>query len=103
MWSSCAWVRTSASTSVEPAVEVAEVGQDQVHAGLVGVRKQDSTVDNEKAAEVLEDRHVPADLAKAAQGDDAQAAGSQRGRRGQIRVRVAHALRPSPAASRRPR
>ncbi len=83
---------------VEPAVEVAEVGQDQVHAGLVGIGEQDAAVHDEQAAAVLEDRHVPADLAEAAQGDDAQAAAGQRGRRGEIWVRVAHALRPSPAA-----
>ena len=67
---------------VEPAVEVAEVGQDQVHAGLVRIGEQDAAVDDEQAAAVLEDGHVPADLAKPAEGDDAQAAAGQRGRRG---------------------
>ena len=87
----------------EPAVQVSEVGQDQVHAGLVGIGEQDAAVHDEQPAAVLEDRHVPADLADPAQGDDAQAAAGQRGRRGEVRVRVAHALMPSPAASRRPR
>jgi len=83
---------------VEPAVEVAEVGQDQVHAGLVRVREQNPAIHYEEAAAVLEDRHVPADLAEPAQGYDAQAAAGQRGRRGEIRMRVAHALRPFPGS-----
>ena len=58
---------------VEPPVQVAEVRQDQVHAGLVGVGEQHAAVHDEQAAAVLEDRHVPADLAEPAERDDAQA------------------------------
>ena len=110
MWSSWACVRTSASNLVQPVLEVAEVGQDQVHAGLVGIGEQHAAVHHEQAAAVLEDRHVPADLADPAQGDDAQAFRCQRGRQAEIRVRVAHArvspgrlTRVSPSASRHPR
>ena len=67
---------------VEPALEVAEVRQDQVDAGLVRLGEQNATVDDEQAAVVLEDGHVAADLAEAAQGDEPQAAfGERRGRR----------------------
>ena len=58
---------------VQPVTQVAEVGQDQVHAGLVGIGKQHAAVHDEQAAAVLEDGHVPADLAEPAQRDDAQA------------------------------
>ena len=76
---------------VEPSVQVAEVRQDQVHAGLVGVGEQHAAVHDEQAAAVLEDRHVPADLAEAAERDDAQAVACELAGRGEVRVRVAHA------------
>ncbi len=76
---------------VEPSLQVAEVRQDQVHAGLVGVGEQHAAVHHEQAAAVFEHRHVPADLTDAAEGDDAQAVADQAGGRGEVGVRVAHA------------
>ena len=76
---------------VEPALQVAEVGQDQVHAGLVRIGEQHAAVHDEQAAAVLEDRHVPADLAEPAERDDAQAVAGEGGGRGEVGVRVAHA------------
>ena len=75
---------------VEAALEVAEVGQDQVDARLVGLGEQDAAVDDEQAAVVLEDGHVAADLAEAAEGDGAQAAFGERRRQGKLGMRMAH-------------
>ena len=58
---------------VQPALERGEVRQDQVDAGLVVLGEQDAAVDDEQPAGVLEDRHVAADLAEAAERDQAQA------------------------------
>ncbi len=72
---------------VEPVFQVAEVRQDQVDARLVRLGEQDAAVDDEQPPEVLEDRHVPADLTEPAERDDAQAVARQRRRRGQVRMR----------------
>ena len=61
--------------------------------GMLG--EQHAAVHDQQPARVLEDRHVPADLTETAKRDDAQAATAKRGRRGEVRVRVAHALVPS--------
>ncbi len=75
---------------LQPALEVGEVRQDQVDARLVGLGEQHAAVHDQQPARVLEDRHVPADLAEPAQGDDPQAvAGEGRGRP-ELWVRVAH-------------
>ena len=60
---------------VHPVVEVAEVRQDEVDAGLLLFGEEDTAVDDEQLAAVLEDGHVPADLAEAAEGDDAHRLG----------------------------
>jgi hypothetical protein len=65
----------------EPFFQVAEVREDQVDAGLVRLGEQDTAVDDEQPAVVLEDGHVPADFAEATEGDDPQAPlGERRGR-----------------------
>src|SRR6202035_81530 len=79
---------------VEPVLQVAEVRQDQVDARLVRLGEQHAAVDDEQPPEVLEDGHVPADLAETAERDDAQAAARQGRRRCQVRVRVAHRASP---------
>ena len=67
---------------VQPVQDGREVGQDQVDAGLVDVREQHSTVDDEQLAAVLEDGHVAADRAEPAERGDPQAALGQRRWRG---------------------
>ncbi len=52
--------------------EVGEVGQDQVDAELVGRRERQPGVHHHHAAAVLDDGHVLADLAQAAQRQDAE-------------------------------
>ena len=59
---------------VQARADVVEVRQDQVDAGLVVLGEQHAAVDDEQPAGVLEDRHVAADLAEAAERDDAEAA-----------------------------
>ncbi len=77
---------------VEAVLEIAEVRQDQVDAGLIGLGEQNATVDDEQAAVVLEDGHVAPDLAEAAEGDGPQAAfGQQRGQ-GKLGMGMAHWL-----------
>ena len=75
---------------VEPVPDVVEVGEDQVDAGLVVLGEEHPAVDDEQPAVVLEDRHVAADLAETAEGDDAQAALRERRRGAELGVRVAH-------------
>ena len=65
---------------VQPALECGEVRQDQVDAWLVVLREQHAAVDDEQPPGVLEHRHVAADLAEAAERDQAQAVSGQ-GRR----------------------
>ena len=89
---------------VVPAVpEVAEVRQDQVDAGLLGVGEQHAAVDDEQPAAVLEDRHVAADLAEAAERDDPQSPSVRQLRRCRELDgwRVAHGAGSRPAAARR--
>ena len=75
---------------VQAVLDVLEVGQDQVDAGLVVLGEQDAAVDDEQAAGVLEDGHVAADLTEPTQRDDAQGAAGQGRRQGELGVRVTH-------------
>ena len=52
---------------VEPVPDRVEVGQDQVDAGVVLLGEQHPAVDDQQPAVVLEDGHVAADLAEAAE------------------------------------
>ena len=72
MWSSCPWVSTIGDDVVEPVPDRGEVGEDHVDAGLVLLGEQHAAVDDQQLAGVLEDGHVAADLAEAAEPDDAQ-------------------------------
>ena len=65
-------------------------GQDEVDAGLVVLGEQHAAVDDEQAAAVLEHGHVAADLAEAAERDDAQGALGEGGRRAELGVRLGH-------------
>ena len=85
MWSSWPWVSTIADDLVEPVPDPGEVGQDHVDARLVLLGEEHAAVDDQQLAGVLEDGHVAADLAEAAQGDDAQAALGQRRRASAVR------------------
>ena len=82
---------------VEAVTDRLEVREDQVDAGVVVLGEQHPAVDDEQASVVLEDGHVAADLAEAAERDDAQAACGQRRRSRQLGVRMAHR---TPAPSR---
>ena len=62
---------------VQASLQVAEVRQDEVHARLVRIGEQHTAVHDEQPAAVLEDRHVPADLAEPAERDDAKAVAAQ--------------------------
>ena len=59
---------------VEAVPDGREVRQDQVDSGLLLLGEEHAAVDDQQAAVVLEDRHVAADLAEAAERGDAQAA-----------------------------
>jgi hypothetical protein len=56
---------------VQAVPDVVEVGQDEVNPGLIIVREQHTAVDDEQASLMLKNGHIPADLAKASQGDNA--------------------------------
>jgi hypothetical protein len=57
---------------VRALAQVGEVGQDEVDPELVGRREHQPGVDDQDAAVVLDDHHVLADLAQAAEGQDAE-------------------------------
>ena len=80
---------------VEAVPDVAEVGQDQIDSGLLGLGEQHAAVDDQQLPVVLEDGHVATDLAETAEGHDAQGSGGQRRRRAEVRVRVAHPSTPA--------
>ena len=65
-----------------------EVRQDQVDAGLLLLGEEHAAVDDQQPAAVLEDRHVAADLAEAAERGDAQAALRELRRGAEFRVRM---------------
>ena len=92
MWSSCPWVRTSASTLSSRSRIGVEVGEDQVDAGVVVLGEQHAAVDDQQPVVVLEDGHVAADLAEPAERDDPQAPLRQFGRCGELGMRVAHVV-----------
>ena len=75
---------------VEAVLDVVEVRQDQVHAGLVVLGEQHAAVDDEQLSGMLQDRHVASHLAQAAEGDHPQSAVRQRGGQGQFGVRMTH-------------
>ena len=57
---------------VEPVLDVGEIGQDQVDAGLGLLGEEDAAVDDEQLAVDFEDGHVAADLPEAAERNDPQ-------------------------------
>src|SRR5699024_6790745 len=75
---------------VESVPDVVDVRLDQVDYGLLLLGEEHAAVDDEQPTVVLEDGHVAADLAEAAQGDHAQDALPQGWRCRQVGVRVAH-------------
>ncbi len=73
---------------VEAVPDGREVRQDQVDSGLLLLGEEHSAVDDQQATAVLEDRHVSADLAEAAERGDPQGALRERRRRAEFRVRM---------------
>src|SRR6185436_15138429 len=69
---------------VKAVLDVLEVRQDQVDAGVVVLGEEHSTVDDQQSSGVLDDGHVAADLAQTTERDDAQGVPRQLGRRGQL-------------------
>ena len=57
---------------LQAVLDVVEVGQDEVNAGLGLFGEEHATVDNEQFAVDLVDGHVTTDFAQAAQGHNAQ-------------------------------
>ena len=66
---------------VEAVLDVAQVGQDQVDAGFVVAGEQHAAVDDQQSAEMLENGHVAADFADAAERGHPQATRGQWPRR----------------------
>ena len=79
---------------VEAIPDPGEVRQDHIDAGLVLLREQDSAVDDEQPAGMLEDGHVAPDLTEPAQWDDPKAVPGQWRRRAELGVRMAHVVSP---------
>ncbi len=71
---------------VETILDETKVGQDQVDARLVVAGEEHPAVDDQQPAEMLENRHVAADFADAAQRCDPQSSRGQRPRRFQVCV-----------------
>ena len=82
MWSSWPCVSTTPDDVIETVLDVAEIGQDEVDAGLVLLGEEHAAVDDQQLAVDLEDGHVPPDLAQATERHDAQGARLELGRQG---------------------
>jgi hypothetical protein len=79
---------------VQPVPDVLEVRQNKVDPGLVGLGEQYAAIHDQQPAAELEDGHVPADLAESAERYDSQPVRRERGRSGQVGVRMAHEAPP---------
>ena len=86
---------------VEAVPDGREVRQDQVDPGMVLLGEEHPAVHDEQPTVVLEDGHVAADLAEAAERDHPEAAPGQGRRRGQLGVGMAHSRPASASAARR--
>src|SRR5690606_22610446 len=86
---------------VEPVLEVPQVGQDQVDAGLVMGGEQHPAVHDEQTTEMLENGHVAADFVDSPERGHPQPAGGQRPRWSEfgIHCRSTPAARMSAASS----
>jgi hypothetical protein len=73
---------------VEAVPDGTEVRQDQVDSGLLLLREEHAAVDDQKAASVLEDRHVSADFTEASERGDPQAILREDRRSGEFRMRM---------------
>ena len=73
---------------VEAVPDGGEVRQDQVDSGLLLLGEEHAAVDDQQPAAVLEDRHVAADFAEAAERGDPQAALREHRRGGEFRMRM---------------
>src|SRR6185436_15370699 len=62
---------------VEPTLDMAQVGQDQIDPWLVMTGEQHAAVDDQQPAQMLENGHVAADFADSAERGDADCAGRQ--------------------------
>ena len=74
MWSSCACVSTSASTSSRRSSTWRRSGRIRSTPGCIVRREQHTAVDDQQSTKMLENGHVPADFADPAQRGNAQAA-----------------------------
>ena len=109
MWSSCPWVSTSASMSSSRSSMVRKSGRIRSTPGDSSDREEHAAVDDEQPPAVLEHGHVAADLADAAERDDAQGTLGERLRRdvgdgaGGLRDRLGRHAGALPAVVRRAR
>lgn len=79
---------------VQTVDNVAEVGQNQVHAGLGLFGEEHAAVNNQQLAVDFVHGHVTTDFAQTAQGHHAQGVLLQAGRQGKIRFKDAHRVSP---------
>ena len=68
---------------IQLVLDVAEVGQNQIHARLLLLREEHATVDQQNVAVVLDHIHIATDLPQTPQGDDTHGALTVLGRRHQ--------------------
>ncbi|GHA68695.1 hypothetical protein GCM10010372_80290 [Streptomyces tauricus] len=73
---------------VEAIPDRTEVRKDQVDPGLLLLGEEHATVDDQKAAVVLEDRHVSADFPEAPERGDAEAPLGKLRRQTEFRMRM---------------
>ena len=77
---------------VEAVPDGLEVGEDQVHAGVVVLGEQHAAVDEQQSAVVLERGHVAAHLAQPTERDDPEASCREGGGRAQVGVGMAQGI-----------
>jgi hypothetical protein len=88
---------------VEAVPEGCEVREDQVDSGLFLFREKDAAVDDQQPAAVLDDRHVAADLAEAAERGDSQTAFDELRRQAEFGMRMTQKTLLTKRAPRSPR
>ncbi len=62
---------------IEPVLDMAQIGQDQIDTGFVMGGEHHPAVDDQQSAQVLENRHIAADFTDTAQRGDPQPACGQ--------------------------
>ena len=71
IWSSCPWVMTMPRMRSSLPLQIGDIGDDQVHAELLGFGEGHAHIHDEDVVAIFDDGHVLADFPQTSEGDDA--------------------------------